>query len=183
MSLWWAASRMVTTSVLPGRGMSELSARPSKMRLGPPRWISHRRALFFETSRMIASKCIFATGAELRPARRNVNGSVCRPASTVTSAICTVSPRRVAPPSRRLSGGGRPRPPRARRPRDSRQVPALLVFHAVVIIRLKLAANPLLIAGSSGFTRMISSNTSPRAETSDGGTICQRKNAPCPHCL
>src|SRR5271169_2808704 len=56
---------MVTTSVLPGRGMTELSTRPSKIRLGPPRWISHRRVLFFDASRMIASKCIFLIGARL----------------------------------------------------------------------------------------------------------------------
>jgi hypothetical protein len=66
---------MVTTSVLPGRGMSELSARPNKMRPGPPRWISHRRALFFDTSRIIASKCIFLYWS-IETARRFVKNFV-----------------------------------------------------------------------------------------------------------
>src|SRR3981189_3641382 len=57
---------MVAASMLPGRGMGELSARPSRIRPGPPRWTSHRRALFFEASRTIASTCIFIIGARMR---------------------------------------------------------------------------------------------------------------------
>src|ERR1700731_1225072 len=57
---------MVATSMLPGKGMGELSARASRTRPGPPRWTSHRRALFFETSRTIANQCIFIIGAQLR---------------------------------------------------------------------------------------------------------------------
>src|ERR1700674_3628840 len=56
---------MVATSMLPGRGMGELSARASRIRPGPPRWTSHRRGLFFETSRMIANECIFIIGARM----------------------------------------------------------------------------------------------------------------------
>src|ERR1035438_6925618 len=54
---------MVTMSVLPGRGTTELSTRPSKIRLGPPRWISQRRALFFETTSRMASQCICIRGS------------------------------------------------------------------------------------------------------------------------
>src|SRR5580658_7664791 len=57
---------MVTTSVLPGSGMMELSTRPSKIRLGPPRWISHRKALFFEASKTTASRDIVSIRAGLR---------------------------------------------------------------------------------------------------------------------
>src|ERR1700694_183128 len=67
---------MVATSMLPGRGMGELSMTPSRIRPGPPRWTSHRRALFFDASRMIASKCIFIIGARLRLVDANTTQTV-----------------------------------------------------------------------------------------------------------
>src|SRR5580658_4146580 len=57
---------MVTMSVLPGRGMSELSAMPNKMRPGPPRWISQCMALFCVTSRAIASQTLILIRTHLR---------------------------------------------------------------------------------------------------------------------
>src|SRR5580700_7944640 len=57
---------MVTMSVLPGRGMSELSAMPNKMRPGPPRWISQCMALFSVTSRAMASQTLILIRTHLR---------------------------------------------------------------------------------------------------------------------
>src|SRR5258708_4925605 len=50
---------MVAASILPGRGIGEVSMMPSRIRPGPPRWTSHRRALFFEASTRIANRRIF----------------------------------------------------------------------------------------------------------------------------
>src|SRR5437868_14414528 len=69
---------MVATSMLPGRGIGELSTRPSRIRPGPPRWTNHRRELFFDASRTSASKCIFIIGARLRLVDTNTKQSAIR---------------------------------------------------------------------------------------------------------
>src|SRR5882672_6186372 len=77
MSRRWAASRIVRKSMLPGR-IPALSAKPSKINPGPPRWISHLRLLCLVTGSMFASDHICYLEAILPPAdgklqSRNVN--------------------------------------------------------------------------------------------------------------